>query len=1142
MRGCCCKHIYLLTALVLLALFSAGQRPYAARSVLATGQWAKLTADKPGIYKIDVPFLASLGFSSSFPSAQLRLYGRRGGMLPEGNSAPYTDDLQELAIEVVDGGDGIFNGNDFALFYAEGPHPWLADSIAKTFRHQKNLYAEVQTFFVTIGGTGKRVAPQQTSLFPFNTVTTFNERFFHELDSVNFLMSGKEWFGEEFSDAPGRQLSQTFLFPFNDVLTGQPVTLRTSVASRSIGAPSQFVISSNSQVVQQLPVGFINGLPNEMFAQQAQGSVEFVAANPNVSFSFQYVPGSFNAQGWLNWFEVFCRRPLTIYNSEQLLFRDWASVGNEGTTFAITTSTSNTQVWDVTDALAPQKMNVTYANGQATFTNSAKSLHEYVAFSNLFLTPKAAGTVVKQNLHETAETDYFIITHPLFLQQAQRLAQFHQQNKGIRTLVVTAEQIYNEFAAGTPDPTAVKDFLKMYYDKYKATWGNQPKYALLLGKASVDYKNRIADNTAFVPSYQSPSSLDPLSTFTSDDFFGFLDDEEDINSVLVMNGLDLGIGRVPVRSAEEAKTFVDKVEAYYAATAFGPWRNQLTFIADDEDNNLHLQDAETLTGTAHEIAPVFNIDKYYLDAFRQEGGSAGGRYPQATAAINNRVYNGTLIWNYSGHGGPRRLAEEVVLDQQAVDNWNNKSRLPLLITATCDFAPFDNPVGQSLGENVLVRPQTGAIALMTTTRVVFANSNRVLNNNYLKFALEKKADGTYRSLGEAVMLAKNYTYQTSSDVVNNRKFALLGDPALTLAFPKLQVQPTTINGKPIAETDTLGATDAVTITGEVRDESGTLRSDFNGTVYLSLFDKPQTITTLGNDAASPPTTFSTQNTVLFKGKATAQAGSFSFYFKLPKDINYQPGFGKLSLYAEDGNEDGNGYYDSVLIGGQGNGAGNDNEGPEIKAYLNDEQFVNGSITGNSPVLIVKLSDSSGINTGGASIDHDIVATLNDDAKTYYVLNNFYESELDNFRKGSIRFQLPPLPAGPHTLTIKAWDAMNNSATYQLHFTVVDAAEMQIDHVLNYPNPFTTQTAFWFEHNQPQTDLKVKIDVYTISGKLIKTISQAINTPGNRSNDIVWDGRDQYGAKVGRGIYIYRLQVTHPNGKRAEKWERMALLN
>lgn len=1131
-----------LTFCFLCGLPATGQRQYKAQSVLAAGQWGKMAVTSAGVYKVDVPFLNKLGFSGALPSAQIRLFGRAGGMLPEGNGAPYVDDLQELALQVVDGGDGVLNGSDYVLFYSPGPHQWVADSVNRSFRHVKNLYAEKCFYFLSIGGAGKRIEDGKMFPNPFAPVTTFDERYFHELDSVNFLASGREWFGEEFADAPGRTLQKTFLFPFNDVVMGQPVTIRSSVVSRSVGTGSRFDVAANGQVVQQLTLAAVNGLPYNLFAQRAEGVVPFTASSSNVSISFWYVPGSFNAQGWLDWFELFCRRPLTLNNNSQLLFRDWSSVGTAAATFRINTNTPQTQVWDVTDVLTPVKMQGNFSNNQVLFTNDAQHLREYVAFAQTFLTPEAIGPVAPQNLHSTTETDYFIITHPQFAAQAQRLAGFHQDKGGLRTLVVTAEQVFNEFAGGQPDPTAIKDFLKMYYDRYRGTWDQKEKYLLLFGKASFDYKDRVANNTNFVPSYQSPSSLDPLSTYTSDDFFGFLDDAEDINSVLVMNGLDLGIGRVPVRSAEEAKGFVDKVESYYAAAALGPWRNNIMFIADDEDNNLHLQDAETIAGTTAATAPVFNLHKVYLDAFKQEGGSAGGRYPQANAVINNGVYNGTLIWNYSGHGGPQRLAEEVVLDGQTVNSWNNKDKLPLLITATCDFAPFDNPFGQSLGENVLVRPQTGAIALMTTTRLVFANSNREMNNNYLRFALEQTG-GRYRSLGEAVKVAKNHTYQTSADVVNNRKFTLLGDPALTLAFPRVQVRPTTINGKPVeAGADTLRATDAVTLAGEVRNHSGNVLQDFNGTVYLTLYDKPQNVTTLGNDGGSQPTPFRTQNAVLFKGKATAQKGLFSFYFKLPKDINYQYGMGKLSLYAEDGVTDGNGYYDSVTIGGLGSNGVNDGEGPAIKAFLNDESFVNGSITANNPVLIVKLADSSGINTGGTSIDHDIVATLDGDTRNYYVLNNFYESELDSYQRGSIRFQLPPLSPGPHTLTIKAWDVMNNSAEYKLDFTIVESTEMVIDHVLNYPNPFTTQTQFWFEHNQPQTDLGVHVEIYTVSGKLIKTISRTINTSGNRSNEVVWDGRDQYGAKVGRGVYIYRLQVTNGSGKRADKWERLVLLN
>jgi len=723
------------------------------------------------------------------------------------------------------------------------------------------------------------------------------------------------------------------------------------------------------------------------------------------------------------------------------------------------------------------------------------------------------------------------------------LHNFTSKKNSLRTIVVTTDQVFNEFSSGVPDPTAIRDFVKMYYDKYQSNWTQSGKYLLLFGKASFDYKNRIANNTNKVAGYESTNSLDPLSTYTSDDFFGFLDDNEDINSSVVINQLDIGIGRIPAKTIDEAKNFVDKVLDYHSADALGPWRNNLNFIADDEDNNLHLQDAETLTATVSATTPVFNQQKIYLDAFHQESGSAGGRYPQANEAINNNIYNGTLLWNYSGHGGSSRLAEEVVLDQQIVNNWNNRYRLPLFVTATCDFAPYDNPSSNSLGENLLVRPKTGAIALMTTTRIVFAFSNRIINNNYLKFAFQPDATGRYKTLGEAMMAGKNYTYQTSADVINNRKFTLLGDPAMSLGFPNYKVKISKINGRDISsQPDTLHATESVIMEGEVYDNSGNLLNNVNGSAYLSLFDKPQNITTLANDPTSQQTTFQDQESILFKGKASIHGGKFSFRFKTPKDINYQFGNGKISLYVQDGTNDGNGFSNNVIIGGISATASTDNEGPEIKAFLNDDKFVNGGISNANPILLIQLSDSSGINTGNAGIGHDIVAILDNDNNHYFVLNNFYESELDNFQKGSIHFQLPQLSAGQHSLKIKAWDVLNNSTEYVLDFIVINDEELKISHVLNYPNPFTTRTFFWFEHNDPATDLAVKIEIFTVSGKLIKTISQTINTIGNRSNEIEWDGRDDFGQKVGRGVYVYRLRVKTTDGKTANKWERLVILD
>jgi hypothetical protein len=1133
------RKLLLLGALVLNVLLVRAQRTYPANSVLASGNWYKLSVDAEGVYRIDVPFLNSLGITGAIPSAQVRLFGNGGAPLPEANAEKPAGDLQENSIFVSDGGDGTLNGGDYILFYTRGPHQWIKDSLNKRFTHRENIYSDRSFYYITIGGNGLRVAQAASLTGSTGTVSSFSERYFHELDTVNFLSSGKEWFGEEFSNTPGRTLSRNFILPLTDLLA-QPATLITNVAARSVNAPSRFNISINSQLAQQLDVVPVSTALYDFFAQQTQKTDNLVLTGTSASLSVNYVQGSFNSQGWLNWFEFFCRRSLVLPSGRQLPFRDWNSVGTGNATFVIANADANARVWDVTDSLHPVQMPATLSGNQLSFVNETSRLREYVCFSSNFLSPRAVGRVAAQNLHNTTEKDLLIVTAPALASEARRLAQFHQQN-GLRTLVVTTDEVYNEFSSGTPDPTAIRDFAKMYYDRYRTTWAQSGKYLLLFGRASFDYKDRISSNTNLVPAWESMGSIDPLNTFTSDDFFGFLDDAEDVNSGVVINQLDLGIGRVPARSTDEARSFVDKVMDYHSPAAFGPWRNNLNLVADDEDFNLHLQDAETLSATVSATAPVLNQQKIYLDAFRQESGSAGGRYPQANAVINSNIYNGTLIWNFSGHGGPLRLAEEVVIDQETVNNWNNRYRLPLFITATCDFAPYDNPTVNSLGENLLVRPKTGAIALMTTTRVVFAFSNRILNNNYLRFALEPDASGRYKTLGEAVMTAKNYTYQTSGDVANNRKFTLLGDPAMTLAFPAYSMKITTVNGRDIAlQTDTLSAAETVTAEGEINDATGQLLAGFQGTAYLSLFDKTQSVTTLANDPTSLAVPFDDQENILFKGKASVQNGRFTFRFKVPKDINYQYGNGKLSLYAQDGTKDAKGFSTRVLIGGISGVAVTDNQGPDIKAYLNDNKFVNGGIANASPILLVQLADSSGINTGGSGVDHDIIATLDNDNHQYFVLNNFFESDLDNYQKGSLRFQLPELAPGHHTLKIKAWDIMNNSSEYLLDFIVVNNEELKIAHVLNYPNPFTTHTSFWFEHNYPATDLWVRVEIFTVSGKLIKTIIQTINTPGNRSSEVEWDGRDEYGSRLGRGVYIYRLSVK-ANGKTAEKWERLVVL-
>ncbi|HEX8334207.1 MAG TPA: type IX secretion system sortase PorU, partial [Segetibacter sp.] len=874
-------------------------------SVLSTGTWYKIAVRQEGVYKVDVPFLNSLGINTtSISSNTIRLYGNGGAMLPENNSANRADDLLENSIQVIDGGDGIFNGSDYFIFYSPGPDAWIKDSVNRRFTHQKNLYSDESFYFISIGGTGKRITTKTSNLQPNTIVTSFNERYFHEVDTINFLKSGKEWYGEEFSNTPGNAVSRSFNINLPNISASVPLTLNTNVVARSVGANSRFEVRVNGQNTSSIVLPAVSGNYLDAFATQSTQQSQVNISQGNITLNYTFVPGAFNGQGWLNWFEVFARRELSMAGTEVLTFRDWASVANNNIAqFNLRNTNINTQVWEVTDAVNPIRINGAINGTDLTFQNDANRLREYIAFNgNTFLIARPVGKIETQNLHNSIVADYLIITPGLLRQEAQRLAEFHTNHYGYRVNLTSIDNIYNEFSSGSPDPTAIRDFIKMYYDKAGADTSKRPKYLLLFGDASFDYKNRITNNTNFIPAYQSPNSLDPLTTYTSDDFYGLLDNSDDINSTSPPGLLDIGIGRIPASNVVQAKTFVDKLIRYHQPSSLGPWRNQTTFVADDEDGNLHLQDAELISATAANTNPFLNQYKIYLDAYRQESGSGGSRYPEANQAIINQTYSGNLIWNYNGHGGSQRLADEAILDKDVSNQFNNPNKLPLFITATCDFAPYDDPTLFSIGENLLLGDEKGVIGLTTTTRLVFAFSNRIINNNFLQIALRPDSAGTYLTLGESVRRTKNLTYNSSGDIINNRKFTLLGDPAMKLAIPEWKIKVDTINGVPATGNDTLKALEKYSISGQVTDLAGNSLNSFNGSVYPVIFDKEQKVQTLANDPGSFVTTFNQQSNAVYKGKASVTNGQFSFSFIVPKDINYQVGAGRISLYAENGSK------------------------------------------------------------------------------------------------------------------------------------------------------------------------------------------------------------------------------------------------
>jgi hypothetical protein len=864
-----------------------------------------------------------------------------------------------------------------------------------------------------------------------------------------------------------------------------------------------------------------------------------------------------SSTGWFNYIRMNARRNL-VYPGSPLSFRDSRTYApGRISKFSVSSSVPLT-IWDVTDHLnvAEQQFTTSSAD-QYDFVAATDTLREYIAFgSNTYLAASPLGKIANQNLHAlTQDYDYIIITHPLFRSQAQDLANLHLQYDTLDYVIVTPQEIYNEFSSGAQDITALREFVRMLYKRATV----KPRYLLLFGDGS--YLNKpgtSGGNTNFIPTYQTPTSLSYTVSKTSDDFYGLLDDNEGAN--LSSETVDIGIGRLPVKTSDEASAMVDKVKHYYLQqgdvnqtttacdnsvySTFGDWRNWITFLADDADDvtgwevSAFVGSSESFAASVNAMAPTFNIDKIYLDAFQQYSTSGGERYPDAETALNRRVQKGSLIVNYSGHGGELQLTSEGVVDVNIVNGWKNLNNLPMFVTATCEFSRFDDPARTSCGEYVLLNAQGGGISLFTTTRIAFSGDGPALCPHFFDAALHE-VNGWYPRTGDIIRLTKENT------TTKYLHFTLLGDPAVTLAYPKQRVFTTEINSQPVVAggNDTLKALSKITIKGFVGTKDSVKLTSFNGIVFPTVFDKPSPLATLGNDLGpSSVTNFNLRKNVLYKGKASVSGGDFEFTFIVPKDINYQYGFGKLSYYAHNGSIDAAGYYDQIVVGGSDPHAPVDNISPQVHLYMNDDNFVFGGTTNESPKIYMTMFDSSGINTVGNGIGHDITAVLDNNNTNPLVLNDFYEANTNSYQSGKLFYPLSGLAEGNHSLDAKVWDVQNNSATAHTEFVVAESAEMALRHVLNYPNPFTTHTQFYVEHNQCCVQLEMQVQIYTISGKIVKTINTAVHNEGYRVEGVDWDGKDDYGDKIGAGVYIYRIKLKSSDGKSAEKIEKLVILN
>ncbi|MFN5223527.1 MAG: type IX secretion system sortase PorU [Bacteroidota bacterium] len=1124
-------------------------------SVLASGNWVKIAVSQTGIHKITSNQLAQFGLDPSQTDPnQIRLFGNGGGMLPRLNSKFRYDDLAENAIEVYDGGTpGRFDDGDYILFYGEAPTSWSLDANTGKFVHELNLLSDYTYYFLTpqisLSTPPKRIISRASSAqLPNNNVTDFDDRQYHEVERVNFIKSGRQWYGEQFDV----DLTQSFNFSFPNIDLTTPVHVKSNLIARSF-SPSYFRMNYNGQTILQQNVPAVGTSYTSDFADENISSVTLNPTGADVNLSLTYFPTTSTSVGYLNSLIVNARRSLVMTGS-QISFRNIASATpGKVSQFTITGALNNVRIWDVTD---PTNVVQQLTDAPGDFVVATDSLLEFLAFNGTsFNSPTYAGRVSNQNLHGLGAVDMVIITHPDFESEASRLADFHRNENNLRVALVRPQEIYNEFSSGAADLVAIRDFMRMFYNR-ATNPADLPKYLLLFGDGSYDNKGSGESNTNFIPTYQSLNSISLIRSYVSDDFFGFLDDQEGDWDDTFTDLLDVAVGRFPVKNLSEARIVVNKTIDYAtpgivsdatslstcsesSTTSLGDWRNVICFIADDEDSGLHLNQSNGLATYVRNNHPEFNIDKIFIDSYNQVSTPGGQRYPSVNEAISRRVDKGALVINYTGHGGETGWTAERILDNTMVRSWKNKRKLPLFITATCEFSRYDDPGRTSTGELVLIESEAGGVALMTTTRLVYAAQNGVLNSVMMNHLFDE-INGEQQRLGDVYVTVKNDNSVLSGGI-NPRNFSLLGDPALQLCVPRYDVITTAINGNvPVANNDTLSALRKVTISGEVR-QNGQKLSGFNGIVYPTVFDKEEIVSTLGNDPSSPVINFSLRKNAVYRGKASVNNGEFSFTFVVPRDIAYNIGRGRISYYAHNGVEDATGNYDSVMVGGFFANGNVDSEGPQVKLFLNDEKFVYGGYTDENPVILALVADSNGVNTVGNGVGHDITATIDNDPNRIFTLNDYYESDLDDYTKGRVVYPLNGLVDGKHTLKFKVWDIYNNSSEVTTEFTVAESAKLALERVLNYPNPFTTRTSFFFEHNRPCGDLDVQIQIFTVSGRLIKTINRAISCEGYRYDGMEWDGRDEFGDPIGRGVYVYRLKIRDESGSVADKYEKLVVL-
>lgn len=1095
---------------------------YASESVLNSGKWVKIQVAEDGIYKLTAADLKKMGFSNL---DKVAVYGYGGWPLDEDFSTTYIDDVPEVA---------VWRGADYLLFYGKGPRKWEYSSSDKSFIHTNNPYSNYGYYFVTEKETTGRTMEKAASAAGATLqVTTFDDYVLHEEELVSVNSSGRELYGESFTSTLSRDFTISVPGITNDegkatlsFISRGNGTITMNVDGNALISGSVSVPSDEYEVAR------------ELYRERAWMADKGETVKVNIGYS---TTGHKNVH--LNYFRLQMKRQLKVYDN-YTFFRSLSARGN-ASRFVIQGADASTLVFDVTDGVNPQQMETSLNGTELSFSIPASaSLREFVVVKpSQIKAPVTVGEVANQNLHALPQQDMIIIAQPNFTTQAERLAEAHRTKDNLTVRVVTPESIYNEFSSGTPDATAYRRFMKMFYDR-KTSEADAPKYLLLFGDGSFDNRKltsawKSVDMSNMLLTYQTENSLSSQS-YVIDDYFGFLDDADNKKS-LQNKKLCLGIGRFPIRTVEQATQMVDKVISYMENKNTGSWKNNLCFMADDGSNTdgfmtEHMEFADQLAGYVESEHPEFLVNKLYYDAYKKD--MTAGTYPDVRSGLQKLLKDGLLLFNYTGHGGTTALSDEKVLTQTDINQFTY-THLPVWVTATCDFTRFDD-LNTSAGEDVFLNKSSGGIALFTTVRVAYSRPNFPINDNVIRNLFERN-NGRRRTLGEVMQATKN----TLSSVYK-LGFCLIGDPAVKMAYPEFGMKVTTVNGQSVdGNSISFKALEKITVEGEVLDVSGQLVTDFTGIVNPTVKDSKVTVTCLKNSNKddSPAFTFTDYPNTIFIGNDSVRNGKFSFTFTVPKDISYSNLQGKMNLYAvdtESGNE-AQGNFDNFIVGGTSDTAETDTIGPGIRAlYLNDTTFVDGGQVNTTPYFVAELWDKSGVNITGSSVGHDMMLVIDESTVLSYNLNSYYELLPGEDGTGIVKFPIPALEPGKHTAEFWVWDILNNSTVRTFTFEVVEGLKPFLFDVIATPGIAREQVTFHLMHNRPESRMRVGIMVYDLAGRQLWKHEESGTSGLFENYTVSWD-LTSGGVRMRPGVYIYRAAISTDNSKDATKARKFIIL-